>query len=66
MIDIKNIYDIDQSSLRTKDLLRILSTRKSYVVMVDSKVHLTDDYNRLLMMKYPTEKLSKVRIYKTQ
>lgn len=53
---------IDKLDISAKDLIRIKCTRKAFAIVVDKKVHLTNNPERIIFEKYPTKNQNKIQI----
>lgn len=64
MFKIHDLSTLDSSSVNAKEICRILTSKKKYMLLIDNSVHLTNDYIRFITVKYPDVSHEDITIFR--
>jgi hypothetical protein len=63
MINLKTMREFNSSNITAKDACRIFSSSKPYLVKVEDEIHLTKDFQGLIIRKYPEVEPELVEVF---
>jgi hypothetical protein len=64
MFKVNELSNLDSTTINAKEVCRILTSKKKYMILIDSNVHLTNDYIRFITVKYPEIPYDEITIFR--
>jgi len=64
MFKVNELSTLDSSTINAKEVCRILTSKKRYMILIEDNVHLTNDYIRFITIKYPNVAYEDITIFR--